>query len=72
MLENIAHPTLKAIVKYRKHWNLIAIAPVFTKECFSFNTIPIEDAVKEIRMLGSSNVIHATDTSEKLMNQLKN
>ena len=34
--------------------------------------IPIEDAVKEILILGSSKVKHATDTSEKLMSQLKN
>ena len=30
--ENINYPTLKAIVKYRKHFGIIAIASQFTKE----------------------------------------
>ena len=34
LLENIDHTTLKAIVKHRKHPNIIAIASKFIKECF--------------------------------------
>ena len=49
--KNIDHPTLKAIVKYRKHPSIIAINPKFTKACFSFNTITIEAALKEISVL---------------------
>ena len=51
--ENTDHPILKATVKYRKHPRIIAIASEFTKECFSFNMIAIEDEFKEISMLGS-------------------
>ena len=47
--ENIDH-LLKAIVKYRKHPGVIAIVSEFTKEYFSFKTITIEDALKEISM----------------------
>ena len=43
--ENINNPTLKDIAKYRKHPSIIVIALEFTKECFSFNTIALEDAV---------------------------
>ena len=32
--ENIDHPTLKAIVKYRKHPSIIAIVSEFTKKYF--------------------------------------
>ena len=41
--ENIVHPTL--------------IASEFTKECFSFNTITIEDALKEVSMLDNSKAV---------------
>ena len=44
--ENIDHH-LKAIVKYRQHPNAIAIVSEFTKECFSFNTATIENALKK-------------------------
>ena len=67
MSENIDHPTFKAIVKYRKHPSAIAIASEYTKECFSFNTITIEDALKEISMLDSSKDIKVTDKSVKVI-----
>ena len=65
--ENIGHLTLKAIVKCRKHSSVITKALVFTKECFSFNTITIEDAIKEISMLDSSQAIKATDMPVKVI-----
>ena len=63
--ENIDHPTLKAIVKNRNHPIVIAIASEFTKECFSFNTIIIENALKEISMIESSKTIQAADIPVK-------
>ena len=63
--ENIKHP-LKTIVKYRKHPSVIAIVPEFTNECF-FNTITIEDALKEISMSDSSKFMHAMDLPVKVM-----
>ena len=55
LLENIGdHPNLKDNVKYRKHPSIIAIASKIIKEYFSFNTIIIEDMLKEISMLHSS------------------
>ena len=64
--KNIDH-SLKDIVKYRKYPSIIAIASEFTKEYFSFNTITIEDTVKEISMLGSSKAIQATDITVKVI-----
>ena len=61
LLENTDHPTFKAIAKYGKHPSIIAIASEFTKEYFSFNTITIEDAFKEISMLGGSKAVQTTD-----------
>ena len=43
--KNIDHPTLKAIVKYRKNLSIIAIASKFAKECSTFNAITIKDAL---------------------------
>ena len=43
--ENKDHPTSKIIVKCKKHPSTIAIASEFTKKCFSFNAIFIEDAL---------------------------
>ena len=64
--ENIDHP-LKAILKYRKHPSIIAIVSEFTKQCFSFNTITVEVALKEINMLDNSKAIQATDTPVKVI-----
>ena len=50
--ENIDHP-LKTIVKYRKYPSAIAILSEFIKEHIFFNTITIEDALKEISMFKS-------------------
>ena len=52
MSENIDHP-VKAIFRYRRHPSVMAIVSEFTKECFSFNTITIENALIEIIMLDS-------------------
>ena len=52
--KNIDHSSLKAIVKYRKHSSIIAIASEFATEGFFFNAITIEYAFKEISMLDSS------------------
>ena len=37
--ENIDHPTLKVILKYRKHPSIIAAASKFTKEYFRINNL---------------------------------
>ena len=63
--ENVDHP-LNAIIRYRKYPSVIAIVSEFTKECFSFNTITLEDALKEISMLYSSKAIQATDIPVKV------
>ena len=63
--ENIGHPTLKAIVKYRKHSSGVTIASKFIKECFSFNATTIEDAIKGISMLDSSKAIQVTEIKKK-------
>ena len=66
--ENIDHPTLKVIVKYRKHPSAIAIASEFTKGCFSFYTITIEYALNKLvcSMLDSSKDIQATNIPIKI------
>ena len=51
--ENTDHLTLKAFVKYRKQPSIMITVSKYTKECFSFNTVIIEDSLKEISMLGS-------------------
>ena len=57
----------ESIVKCRKHPSVIAIASELTKENFSFKTIAIEDALKEISMLDSSKAIQATDIPGKVI-----
>ena len=70
--ENIDHTTLKAIVKNGKHPIINAIASEFIKECFSFNTITIENALKEISMIDSSKTIQATDIPVKKIKDNRN
>ena len=52
---------LKVIVKHRNHPSVIGIVSEFTKECFSFNMITIEDPLKEISMLDSTKAKQATN-----------
>ena len=72
MSENIDHSTLKAIVKNRKYPIVNAIAAEFIKECFSFNTITIENVLKEISMIDSSKIIQATDIPVKKIKDNRN
>ena len=65
--ENVDHLTLKIIVKYRSHPSVIAIASEFAKECFSFNTITIENTLKEISMIDSSKTLQTIDIPVKVI-----
>ena len=57
----------KDIMRLRKITWERCIASEFTKECFSFNTIAIEDAFKEINVLDTSKAIQAIDIPVKVI-----
>ena len=68
---NVYHP-LKAIVKHRNHFRVIAIVSEFTKEWSFLNTVAVEDALKEISMLDSSKAMQATDIPVKVIKTYSN
>ena len=50
--DNIDHPTLKVIMKWRNHPSVIAITVVHeNRERFTFSSVTIADVTKEINIL---------------------
>ena len=70
IVENVRDPTLKAILKYRKHPSILAIkrklksGPVFT-----FNHITKEDVIKEINNLDASKASQEDDIPTKIIKE---
>ena len=65
---NIDHPTLKAIMKWRNHPSILAFTTVHeNRERFTFSFATITDVVKEINILHSSKVIQEADLPIKLL-----
>ena len=70
IVENVRDPTLKAILKYRKHPSILAIkrklksGPVFT-----FNHITKEDVIKEIKNLDVSEASQEVDIPTKIIKE---
>ena len=68
IVENVRDPTLKAILKYRKHPSILAIkrklksGPVFT-----FNHITKEDVIKEIKNLDAWKALQEDDITTKII-----
>ena len=66
--DNIDHPTLKAIMKWRNHPSILAFTTVHeNRERFTFSFATITDVVKEINILHSSKVIQEADLPIKLL-----
>ena len=67
---NVRDPTLKAILKYRKHLSILAIkrriknVPVFT-----FDHITKKDVIKEIKNLDASKASHEDDRTTKIIKE---
>ena len=68
IIENVKDPTIKAILKYRKHPSVLTItrktksSPVFT-----FNHITKEDVIKEIKNLETSKTSQEDDIPTKTL-----
>ena len=65
---NIDHPTLKAIVKWRSHPTVLTITAVHEiRERFTFGPVTFADVAKEINILNSSKAIQEVDLPVKLL-----
>ena len=54
--DNIDHPTLKAIMKWRNHPSVLAITAVHeNRKRFTFSSVTVADVAKEINILISQN-----------------
>ena len=66
--DNIEHPTLKAIVKWRNHPSILTITSEHRNTPkFSFNFVSKEHVLEEIQMLDSSKAIQESDIPLKLI-----
>ena len=66
--DNIEHPTLKAIVKWRNHPSILTITSEHENTPkFSFNFVSKEHVLEEIQMLDSSKAIQESDIPVKLI-----
>ena len=64
--DNIDHPTLKAIMKW-KNPRVLAITAVYeNRERFTFSSVTLADVAKEINILNSSKAIQEADLPVKL------
>ena len=69
IVENVRDPTLKAILKYRKHPSILAIKRrIKSGLVFTFNHIT-EDAIKEIKNLDASKASHEDDIPTKIIKE---
>ena len=70
IVEDVIHPSLKAILKYYKHSSILAIkrklksGPVFT-----FNHVTKEDVIKEINNLNASKTSQEDDIPTKIIKE---
>ena len=72
MSDNIDHPTLKAIMKWRNHPSALAITAVHENwESFTFSSITLAGVAKEINILNSSKAIQEADLPVKLLKDNK-
>ena len=66
--DNIDHPTLKAIVKWRNHTSILTITSEHQNTLkFSFNFVSKEHVLRKIKMLDSSKAIQESDIPVKLI-----
>ena len=70
MSDNIFHPTLKAIVKWRNHPSILTITSEHqNKPKFSFNFVLKEHVLEEIQMLDSAKAIQESDIPVELIKE---
>ena len=70
MSDNIFHPTMKVIVKWRKHPSILTITSEDENTSkFSFNFVSKEHVLEEIQMFGSSKAIQESDVPVKFIKE---
>ena len=70
--DNIDHPTLKAIMKWRNHPSVLASTAVHeNRERFTLSSVTVSDVAKEINILNSSKAIQEADLPVKLLKDNK-
>ena len=70
--DNIDQPTLKEIMKWRNRPNVLDITAVReNRERFTFSSVTVADATKEINIINSSKTIQEVDVPGKLLKDNK-
>ena len=70
IIANVRDPTLKAILKYRKHSSILVIKRrIESDPVFTFNYITKEDVIKEIKNLNASKASQEDDIPTKIIKE---
>ena len=70
LANNIRHPVLKCIAKYRNHPSILAIGEVYNKNQklpFNFSKIQKDEILSDILKLGTSKACLVTDITTKIV-----
>ena len=66
---NISHPMLQAILKYRNHPSIVAIKNLNKSSRFDFYRVSVQDVVKEIKKLSTRKTTQFTDLPLKILTE---
>ena len=70
IIENVKDPTLKAILKYKKHPSILAIRTICNRNgVFSFREVSYKEIKTEIRLLKLNKASHYSDIPTKIIKQ---
>ena len=67
--ERMSCPTLKSIIKYRRHPSLAAIQNAYKWSSFSFSTVEKVDLIREIKNLSKKKAIQDDDIPVKILTE---
>ena len=69
IIENVGDPTLKTILKYRKHASILPIRRIKSGPVLTFNHITKEDVIKDIKNLGASKASQEENIATKIIKE---
>ena len=67
--ERMSCPTLKSVIKYRRHPSLAAIQNAYKWSSFSFSTVEKVDLIREIKNLSKKKAIQDDDIPVKILKE---
>ena len=70
--DSMSCPTLKSIIKYRRHSSITSLQDAYKGSSFSFSTVEKIDVIREIKHLSRKKVIQDDDIPVKILKETVN